>query len=127
MNNCTFMGNLTRDPKLTPTKNGSQVVNFGIATNRFYKRADGEGATEATYLDLEAWDSGAKKIYEIFKKGDPILVEASAKNAIWVDRDGNEQRKIVFRVSRFYPLSRKPRQNDNEHIPENEEDSYLTD
>src|SRR5687767_1007541 len=107
MNNCTFMGNLTRDPKLTPTKNGSQVVNFGIATNRFYKRADGEAASEATYLDMEAWDSGAERIYEMFRKGDGIVVEASAKNSVWIDKEGNEQRKIVFRVSHFYPVGRK--------------------
>jgi single-strand DNA-binding protein len=115
MNNCIFMGNLTRDPKLNPTKNGSQVVNFGMATNRFYKRADGEGATESTYLDMEAWDSGAKRIFEMFKKGDGIIVEASAKNAVWIDKEGNEQRKIVFRVSRFYPLSRKSRQQEDDN------------
>ncbi len=107
MNQCLFFGNLTREPKITPTKNGSHVVNFGMATNRFYKTANGEGATEATYLDMEAWDSGAKRIYETFHKGDPILVEASAKNSVWVDKDGNEQRKIVFRVSRFYSLLKR--------------------
>jgi single-strand DNA-binding protein len=104
MNSCTFMGNLTRDPKLSSTKQGNQVVSFGIATNRYYKKADGESANEATFLELEAWDSGAQRIYEMFRKGDPILVEASAKNSVWVDKDGNEQRKIVFRVSRFWPI-----------------------
>lgn len=118
MNSCIFMGNLTRDPKLNPTKNGSQVVSFGMAINRYYKRSDGEGATEATYLDMEAWDSGAKRIFEIFKKGDGILVEASAKNSVWIDKEGNEQRKIVFRVSRFYPLNRKPRDSQYEEDSE---------
>lgn len=101
------MGNLTRDPKLSPTRNGSQVVTFGIATNRFYKRSDGEAISESTYLDMEAWDTGAQKIFEMFKKGDSILVEACAKNSSWIDSDGNEQRKLVFRINRFYPVVRK--------------------
>jgi single stranded DNA-binding protein len=103
---------LTRDPKLVQTT-GSKVVNFGIATNRFYKRSDGESSVESTYLDMEAWDSGAEKIAEIFKKGDPILVEASAKNSLWVDKDGVEQRKIVFRVSRFYPIVKSYQKDEN--------------
>ena len=107
MNNCIFYGNLTRDPKLIPTKNGNQLVSFGIATNRYYKRADGENATETTFLEMEAWDTGAQRIYEKFRKGDSILVEASAKNSIRTDPEGNEHQRVVFRVSKFYPINRK--------------------
>jgi single-strand DNA-binding protein len=112
MNQCTFMGNLTRDPKLTPTKNGNQVVTFGMATNRWYKRADGENANEATFLEMEAWDSGAQRIFETFQKGDRILVECSAKNSAWTDPNGVEQKRMVFRVSRFYDISRRSLKDD---------------
>jgi single-strand DNA-binding protein len=111
MNDCKFMGNLTRDPKLIPTKNGNNVVSFGMATNRWYKRSNGENANEATFLEMEAWDTGAQRIYENFQKGDGILVEASAKNNSWIDKDGIERKQIVFRISRFWPINRKNKDN----------------
>ena len=112
MNQCTFLGNLTRDPKLSVTNN-NKVVTFGIATNRWYKRADGESVNEATFLEMEAWDSGAQRIYQSFSKGDGILVECSAKNSNWTNSEGIEQRRLIFRVSRFWPIDRRPLKNES--------------
>ena len=115
MNECHFIGNLTRDPRLTQTKNGSQFVSFGMATNRWYKRSDGENANEATFLECQAWDSGAKAIADKFKCGDRIGVTASAKNIVWVDTEGKEHTSVIFRVSRFHDLRYK---RDNETLSE---------
>lgn len=104
MNQCTFLGTLTRDPQLNPTKSGSKVVDFGLVTYRFYKRADGESVSEPTYIELELWDSAAELFNKIFRKGDGVAIEASAKNLDWTDTDGIKRHDIVFRVNHFYKL-----------------------
>jgi len=39
-NKVMLMGNLTRDPELRFTANGSAVTNFGLAVNRKFKQGD---------------------------------------------------------------------------------------
>lgn len=42
MNNCNFIGNLSKDPVLTETSNGVSVATFTIAVQRRFANADGE-------------------------------------------------------------------------------------
>ena len=39
-NKVMLMGNLTRDPELRYTSNGSAVTSFGLAVNRKFKQGD---------------------------------------------------------------------------------------
>lgn len=102
MNLCMFSGNLTRDPEINFIQNsGTNVVNFSIAINRHYKSRDGVSKTETTFVDCEAWDTGAETIAKHFKKGSPIEVVCVAKNNRWEDKDGNKRSALRFRVERF--------------------------
>lgn len=108
MNNCVFKGNLVNDPELRTTTNGKPVVNFRLAITHRYKAADGSQNKETAYLNMEAWGTGAENIHKYFQKGDPMLVQAHAKNHVWTDTDGNKRNKICFRVNEFEPcLARK--------------------
>ena len=101
MNECHFLGNLTRDPELKNLQSGTAVVNFCIATNgRKYKTKDGQNAKETAFLEMEAWDSGAETISKFFKKGDPIIVHCAAKTEQW-ESEGQKRSRIKFRVNKF--------------------------
>lgn len=129
MNECHFMGNLTRDPELknVGTK-GTAVVNFCIASSRKFKRSNGETAKEVTYLECEAWDSGAETISRHFKKGDPIIVHCSAKTEQWQDKDGNNRSRIKFRVNKFdFPIGKPRRSEDNNEEGVNPNDAEQED
>lgn len=108
MNIVVLKGNLTRDPELKNVgDNNTAVVNFTIAVNRAYKRADGTKDQEVTYVDCEAWDSGGKAIHDYVKKGDPILVQGALKLDSW-ETDGQKRTKLKVRVSKFEMLWRAP-------------------
>ncbi len=47
LNRVQLIGNLTRDPELRTTASGQSVVNFGVATNRQYKDANGQKQDQA--------------------------------------------------------------------------------
>lgn len=106
MNHVSLMGNLVRDPELRKTKSGKSVVNFAIAVNRFYKDGNGERQSETTYVECEAWDSGADIIDKYFQKGKAILVEGCLKQHSWEDQEGNRRTKLKVRVEKFHFVSR---------------------
>jgi single-strand DNA-binding protein len=100
MNKCHFMGNLVRDPELVTLKNGSTKVRFTLAINRRYKKGD-EYVNDPSFIDCEAWDSGAEVIKKYFSKGSPILVHCSVFQNRFETKDGQKRTNTLFRVSEF--------------------------
>ena len=122
MNIVVIKGNLVRDPelKIVGGSGGKEttVVNFTVAVNRFFKRADGTKDKEATFLDCEAWDSGAKSISEMFSKGDPILVNGSLKVSSWTTDEGQKRSRTKIRVGGFEKLARSTNTSTTADAPE---------
>ncbi len=109
-NNVTLKGNLTRDPEIRQINAGgreTQVANFTIAVNRHFKRADGARDKETTYVDCEAWDTGANTLGQYFHRGDPILIQGALKLDTW-EADGQKRSKLKVRVNNFERLYRAP-------------------
>jgi single-stranded DNA-binding protein len=102
MNKCIFIGNFVHDPRLnTHTKENHQVVftNFKLAVQHKFKKGNGETGSITSYLNFEAWDSGAEVICSRFKKGDRIWIEAMAKT--YRDKEDTSKSNTVFRVESF--------------------------
>ena len=101
-------GNLARDPELrvvNPNGKQTSVVNFTIAVNRDYVKANGERDKITSFINCEAWDSGAETISESLKKGDLFLVEGSLRNDSW-EKDGVKHSTLKVRVNNFSKITR---------------------
>ena len=103
-----YSGNLTKDVRLNTvkTKDGDvSVANFTIAINDYRSRkgSDGEKNTQkyTTFIDCEAWDSGAENIAKMFKKGDFISLQTELRQDTWEDDEGNKRSKHKLRVNKF--------------------------
>lgn len=111
--NVTFLkGNLARDPELRVVSTGGKqtsVVNFTIASSREYQKNNGEKQKDTSWVDCEAWDSGAEVIAESFKKGDLVFIEGSLRNDSW-EKDGVKHSKLKVRVNNFGKITRVARQ-----------------
>lgn len=118
MNNCVFLGRLTRDPELKYIPSGTAVVNFSLAINRRFKKSDGSSENEVAYIDCEAWDSGAETLNEHFQKGDPILIEASLKQDRWETENGEKRSKLKFRVNRFHFMPNGQKTDEDQDEPQ---------
>ena len=56
INYVTVVGNLTRDPELRFTPNGTPVASFGIAVNkRIQNKSTGEWENDADFFNVVAW------------------------------------------------------------------------
>lgn len=96
-------GNLARDPELRTVGSGDRqtsVVNFTVATSREFTKANGTQDKITSFIQCEAWDSGAEAIASSFKKGDLVMVEGSLRNHSW-EKDGVKHSTLKVRVNNF--------------------------
>jgi len=111
MNITLLKGTLARDPELrvvNPNGKQTSVVNFTIAVNRDYVKANGEKDRITSFINCEAWDSGAETIAESLKKGDLVMVEGSLRNDTW-EKDGVKHSSLKVRVNNFSKITKLSR------------------
>ncbi len=89
-NKVTLMGNLTRDPELRHTPQGTSVGQFGLALNR--KRGETE---ETTFVEIVVWAKQAETCAEFLKKGRLVLVEGRLQQDRWQTEDGANRSRLV--------------------------------
>lgn len=108
MNITLLKGNLARDPELRTVNTGGKqtsVVNFTIAVSREYTKASGDKDKITSFINCEAWDSGAETIAESLKKGDLVMVEGSLRNDSW-EKDGVKHNSLKVRVNNFSKITK---------------------
>lgn len=111
MNIVMLRGNLARDPELRTVSTGDKqtsVVNFTVATSREFTKANGTQDKVTSFIQCEAWDSGAEAIASSFKKGDLVMVEGSLRNDSW-EKDGVKHSTVKIRVNNFGKIMKTKR------------------
>ena len=98
MNNCTFTGYLTEDPRIDNDDGPSHCL-FKMVTYEYRKNRNGEKKRYPTILSFEAWHTGADTIAKLAKKGTKMTVFSSARNAD--EHSTFHKNDIVFRVNEF--------------------------
>ncbi|MCH7951427.1 single-stranded DNA-binding protein [Patescibacteria group bacterium] len=92
LNKVLLIGNLTRDPELRYTPQGTAVCTIGIATNRQWTPADGgERKEEVEYHRIVAWAKLAEICAQILHKGRKVYVEGRLQTRTWAGQDGQER------------------------------------
>lgn len=87
LNKVQLIGNMTRDPELKQTPNGTAVVSFSIATNRVWKDQNGEKQEQVEFHNIVAWARLAEIISEYCHKGKKVYVEGYLQTRNWEDKD----------------------------------------
>ena len=102
LNKVFLYGNLTRDPELKALPSGSNVANFGLATNRTYKDKSGAKQEATEFHNIVAFGRTAEVIAQYCKKGRPIFVEGRITTRSWESKeDGKKQYRTEIIVENF--------------------------
>ena len=88
LNKVVLVGNLTRDPERKNLPDGRAVVNFGLATNRFYNTQGGQKQQDTEFHNIVAFGKTAEIIAQYLKKGSMTLIEGRLKTRNWTDNAG---------------------------------------
>lgn len=101
----TMTGNLTADPKLRWTKQGTAVASFTVAsTPRTFDRDTNEWqGGEPIFLDCTVWRRQAENVAESLTKGMRVIVAGKLRARSYDDRDGNRRTVIEVDVDEIGP------------------------
>ncbi|MBE0425289.1 MAG: single-stranded DNA-binding protein [Nitrospirae bacterium] len=93
-NKIILIGNLTKDPELRYTPQGTPVASFRLAVNYRYKQSD-QMKQETMFIDNVVFGRQAETCSKYLNKGSAVLVEGRLQQRRW---ESNGQQKSKFEV-----------------------------
>ena len=122
-NKVIFAGNLTRDPELRYSGQGTPICSFGLAVNSRVKSQDGK--EEVLFIDIVVFGKQAEPCSQYLSKGRPALVEGRLRERRW-EQDGHQRSKfeVLAQTVRFLGSGGGKRQA-AETAPAQGSDAYL--
>ncbi len=107
-NQVTVVGNLTRDPELRYTPQGTAVADVSIAINRSYtNKQTGQKVEEVDFFDCVLWGRTGELAAEYLKKGRPVLFSGHLKQDRWESPEGKKMSKVKIIVETMQFLGSK--------------------
>jgi single-strand DNA-binding protein len=91
LNRVELIGNLTRDPELRYTPQGTAVCTLGIATNRSWQTENGEKKEDVEFHRVIAWNKLAELCSQLLTKGRKVYVEGRLQTRSWTAQDGAQK------------------------------------
>ena len=91
LNKVMLIGNLTRDPEMRYTPQGTAVCTFGMATNRTWVTDSGEKREETEWHRIVAWNKLAELCSQLLFKGRRVYVEGRLQTRQWTGQDGQSR------------------------------------
>jgi len=91
LNKVLLIGNLTRDPELRYTPQGTAVCTFGLATNRTWLTEGGEKREETEFHRIVAWNKLAELCAQLLFKGRRVYIEGRLQTRTWATQDGGQK------------------------------------
>ena len=120
INQVFIAGNLTRDPELRYTPNGSAVATLRVAVNTMYKDKTGESKKETCFINVVTWGQTAELCNQYLSKGRLVFVDGRLQSRSWQDSEGKNKSVIEIRARHVQFLSRdnKPAEERNVDLGE---------
>lgn len=90
MNNCIFIGRLTKDPEIRYTQKQEAVANFTIAVDRRFQK------DKTDFFAITAWGKTAEFAEKYFRKGMRIAAQGEMQTEKYTDRNNIE--RIAYKL-----------------------------
>jgi single-strand DNA-binding protein len=107
LNKVMLIGNLTRDPEMRYTPQGTAVCTFGLATNRTWTTDSGDKKEDVEFHNLVAWNKLAEICAQLLKKGRKVYVEGRLSTRSWQAQDGSQKQRTEVVISDMVILDKK--------------------
>ena len=107
MNRVMLIGNLGKDPEQRQFENGSNKVNFSLATSERYQDKDGNWQETTERHDIILWRNQADNAMKLLKKGNTIFLEGKLTHRTWQDAEGKTRKTTEVVGSMFRVIERK--------------------
>ncbi len=115
LNRVQLIGNLTRDPELRYTPQGTAVCTFGLATNRSWTTDNGEKKEDTEFHRIVVWNKLAELCSQLLSKGRKVYVEGRIANRSWTGQDGTQKSTTEIVIEDMIILDNKRAEGDTSH------------
>jgi single-strand DNA-binding protein len=102
-----LIGNLTRDPEMRYTPQGTAVCTFGVATNSSWTNDAGEKKENVEFHNIVAWNKLAEICAQLLKKGRKVFVEGRLSTRSWQGQDGTQKQRTEVVINDMLILDKK--------------------
>lgn len=106
MNRVFLVGNLTKDPELRYTPQGSAVTTLRIAVNTPFKDRTGQIQKDTCFINVVVWGQTAEACNQYLQKGRQVLVEGRLQTRSWQDSEGKNRSIIEVRAAKVQFMPR---------------------
>jgi len=106
-NRIILIGNLTKDPELRYTPQGTPVTTFRLAVTSRFRQSSGETKDETLFIDTVVFGKQAETVSQYLGKGRTVLVEGRLQERRW-ESDGQQRSKFEVIAQSVKFLSKKP-------------------
>ncbi|UCC95163.1 MAG: single-stranded DNA-binding protein [Candidatus Omnitrophota bacterium] len=107
LNKVFLIGNLTRDPELRYTSQGTAVTTLRIAVNTPFKDRSGQMQRDTCFINVVVWAQMAEVCNQYLQKGRQVFVDGRIQSRSWQGSDGKTRTAIEVRAARvqFMPTA----------------------
>ena len=103
MNKITLIGNLTHDPEVRSTANGTTVCSFTIAVNRRFAQQNGERVTD--FFRINAWRQLGDTCAKYLAKGRKVAVIGELQARTYEAKDGTTRMPLDVSTAEIESLT----------------------
>lgn len=122
INHVAITGNLTRQPEIRNTQNGTAVLSFGIAVNDRRKNASGSWEDVPNFFECVTFGNRATALGDILTKGMKVAISGKLHYSSW-EKDGQKHSKVDIIANEVELMqNRKPQQ--EQQPQQHEEPAY---
>jgi single-strand DNA-binding protein len=107
LNSVLIAGNLTKDPVIRQTRNGTPVANFSIASNRKFRDGENQWQEDVCYVGVVAWNKLAESCVDKLRKGSAVLVEGELQSRTWQTDEGATRSTVEIKARRIQFLNKR--------------------
>lgn len=94
VNRVVITGNLTRDPELRSTPNGTPVCKMRVAVNSRRKSDSGEWVDKPNYFDVTVWGAQGENCSTYLSKGRPVAIDGRLDWREWQTQEGAKRQSV---------------------------------
>jgi single-strand DNA-binding protein len=116
LNKILLIGNLTRDPELRYTPQGTAVTTIRIAANRSFKDKGGQMQKDTCFVNVVVWGQMAEVCNQYLQKGRQVFVEGRLQSRSWQNNEGKTRSVLEVVATRVQFMSSGVRQETAEGV-----------
>jgi single-strand DNA-binding protein len=90
LNQINLLGNLTRDPEIKYTNEGTAICEIGIAVGRRWTDKEGKESESVDFFNATCWNTMAENCAASLKKGDRVLINGHMNLRSWENKEGKK-------------------------------------